>query len=245
MAKKELRFTIQNATPLTLPMSRLADYLTQLSLVLGSEDAVHFLRVDEGNSAVCPIVIDENRQDAVIKRAQSVSRGQGPKEATKAYKSLHSTLQQDDRSAELEWEDGEVILYFPLPAQKTQEVFGPFWQDGSVDGMLVMIGGIDETVPVHLLDEGGRHICNASREMAKSLAPYLFGVPIRVYGRGRWIRNAQGKWEMQWFDISKFEALEELSVPEIVSRLRSIPENDLMTTSNLLEEMRRVRYGEE
>ena len=244
MPKKELRFNIEDTSPHTLPMARLAEYLKELATVLGNEDAVHFLRIEEG-SAGCAIEIDEGREEAVITRAQNVRRGEGPKEAIKAYKSLHDTLLEDERYAELELEDGEVILDFPLPSGKTQEVFGPFWQDGTVDGMLVMIGGLDETVPVHLLDEGGRHVCNARRETAKTLAPHLFGDPIRVHGQGKWIRNTQGKWEMHWFNISHFERLDPSSVPEVISRLRAIGGNDLMTLSDPLEEMRKIRHGEE
>ena len=146
MVKKELRFTIEGTSPNTLPMAQLVEYLKQLATVLGNEDAVHFLRVEEG-TAGCAIAIDEGREEAVITRARNVKRGQGPKEAVKAKRSLQDMLREDERSAELEWEEGEIILDFPLPSQKTQETFGPFWQDGSVDGMLVMIGGIDETVP--------------------------------------------------------------------------------------------------
>ena len=50
---------------------------------------------------------------------------------------------------------------------------------------------------------------------------------------------------MQWFDISNFETLHASSVPEVVSRLRAIPENDLMTLSDPLEEMRKIRHGDE
>jgi hypothetical protein len=49
---------------------------------------------------------------------------------------------------------------------------------------------------------------------------------------------------LELFDISDFEELDDSSIPEIVSRLRAIPGNPLMSSKDPLEEMRRVRYGE-
>jgi hypothetical protein len=243
-AKRELLFHIESASPLTLPMQRLAEYLKQLAVLLGSTNKVHFLRVEAG-SADCAIATDEGEEPKIVERVYGIKRGTGPREAIEAYSSLLTALQDDDREAELELENGTVILDFPLARASQEEVFGPFWQAGSLDGILVKIGGRDETVPVHLVDEGRYHICNADHEMAKQLAPHLFGNPIRVHGEGKWIRNAQGTWEMQWFDIHRFEDLDDSSLPEVVSRLRAIPNNDLMSLKDPLEEMRKLRHGED
>jgi hypothetical protein len=101
----------------------------------------------------------------------------------------------------------------------------------------------DSTVPVHLLSEGIDFRCNASIDMARKLAHYLLQKPIRVYGRGKWYRNPNGKWSLDLFDIFSFEELEDASVPEIVSKLRAIPGNPLMSSDDPLEEMRRIRHG--
>jgi hypothetical protein len=93
----------------------------------------------------------------------------------------------------MEWDKGEVLIEFPRQSHSTEETYGPFWEDGSLDGMLIKIGGMDETVPVHLLYEGVHHACNTTRELARKLAPYIFGKTIRVYGRGKWYRNSEGK----------------------------------------------------
>jgi hypothetical protein len=47
-----------------------------------------------------------------------------------------------------QWYKGEVLVEFPRKSQGTDATFGPFSEDGSLDGMLVKIGGMDETVPV-------------------------------------------------------------------------------------------------
>jgi hypothetical protein len=242
MPKKELHFSIEGATPHTLSMARLAEYLKELAKLLGSEDKVHFLRVDEG-SADCAMEVEEEEQSVISDRVRQAKMGQGPKEAIKALKSIHFFLDEDDRSALMEWEEGEIILEFPKKSQEGQDTFGPFWEDGSLDGMLVKIGGMDETVPVHLVYEGVHHICNATREMARKLAPYIFGKPIRVHGRGKWYRNPEGKWEMHWFDILQFEELSDASLLDVVGKLRSVPDNDLMKSKNPLGDMLKIRHG--
>ena len=244
MANKEFHFTIRESTPHTLPMARLAEYLRQLAKVFGNEESVHFLRVEEG-SADCAIEVDEEKEPAIVDRVRAASVGEGPKEAVDAHNTLWADLVHDNVSAELELPNGDILLEFPAAVFDKTETFGPFWQDGTLDGILVKIGGMDETVPVHLVDEGAHHTCNASRELARQLAPRLFGNPIRVYGRGKWFRNAVGKWEMKWFDIFRFEDLESTSLLETVSRLRSIQDNDLLRLEDPLEEMRKLRHGEE
>jgi hypothetical protein len=242
-ATKELFFHIDNASPHTLPMERLAEYLKSLAVLLGSTNKVHFLRVDPG-SASCAIETEQEEEFKIVDRVKGIQKGSGPREALEAYTSLRDALERDDTEAELELEDGTVILDFPLSKPNEQETFGPFWEAGTVDGILVKIGGIDETVPVHLVGQG-YHICNADHEMAKQLAPRLFGNPIRVHGEGKWIRNLQGKWEMQWFNIRRFEDLDDSSLPEVVSRLRAIPDNDLLSLKDPLDEMRKLRQGDE
>ena len=244
MPKRELYFAIEGTTPHVLPMVRLAAYLKDLAVVLGSENSVHFIKVSEG-SAACVLEIDEEETASVLSRAQGVPTGNAPKEAVTAYESLQKSLQSDELSADLKMETGETLLQFPLVSEKLVETFGPFWQEGTLDGMLVKVGGLDDTVPVHLLDVGTHHVCNATREIARELAPHLFGNPIRVHGKGRWVRNPQGQWEMGWFDISSFEDLDDKNIFEVVSRLRSIPDNELMTLKDPLEEMRKIRHGDE
>jgi hypothetical protein len=242
MPRKELHFSIEDATPHTLAMARLADYLKELAKLLGNEDRVHFLRVDEG-SAACAMEIEEDEDNVISERVRQAAKGVGPKEAVKAYKSLRDYLEEDKRSAYMEWKDGDVILQFPKKSEDGQETFGPFWQEGSLDGILVKIGGLDETVPVHLIYEGVHHVCNTTRDVAKNLGHHLYGKPIRVHGRGKWYRNSEGRWELRWFDIFQFEELSDTTLLDVVARLRSIPANDLMSSKDPLGDMLRIRRG--
>jgi hypothetical protein len=243
MAKKELRFHIEGTTPHEISMSRLAEYLREIADLLGNKQDVHFLRVETG-SLPCIMEIEEQKEDAIISRVKKAIVNRGPKEAVNASSKLRLMLKRDDFSAEFKTDNGETFASYPLGKEKKEETFGPFWQEGSLDGIVVRLGGIDETLPVHLVFEGRQYICNATREMVKQLGSYIWGNPIRVHGKGKWYRNAQGMWELQFFDILGFEPLQETTLSEAVSDLRAISENRLASLADPLDEMQKLRHGE-
>ena len=243
VAKKELRFHIEGTTPHAIPMARLAEYLRELSILFGNKHHVHFLRVETG-SLPCVIEVDQEYEDRIFRRVKGATLKRGPKDAVKANSSLRAMLKADRFWAELKQENGNVVVSYPLIKDKKQETFGPFWQPGSLDGMVVRLGGIDETLPVHLVYEGRQYICNASREIVRQLGPYIWGSPIRAHGRGKWYRNEQGIWEMLFFDIESIEALDSTTLSDAVSRLRAIPNNELHSLKDPISEMEKVRRGE-
>ncbi len=242
MTRKELRFNIKNATPHTLPMARLADYLKKLSVVLGNEDRVHFLRMEEG-SAPALIEIDAEIESAVIYRAKNAANGQGPKEAVQNFASLRDDLEQDGLIADLEQDEGGIIAEFASPRQAGEETFGPVWQEGSVDGLLTRIEGIDETIHATLIFEGSRYRAECNREVGMQLGMYFWKM-IRAFGKGKWWRNADGKWVLEKIVIQSVEGVEDVSLPDTVAKLRAIPDNDLHSLKDPLGEMLKIRRGE-
>jgi hypothetical protein len=242
VAKKEIRFHIEGTTPHALPMARLAKYLAELSVLFGNKHHVHFLRVETG-SVPCVIEVDQEYEERIFRRVRKAMLKRGPRDAVKANSSLRVMLKEDDFWAELKQENGDVVASYPLIKDKKQETFGPFWQEGSIAGMVVRLGGIDETLPVHLIYEGRQYICNASRETVKKLGPYIWGNPIMAHGKGKWYRNEQGIWEMLFFDIESFEELDATTLSEAVTRLRAIPNNELVSLKDPLAEMEKIRNG--
>ena len=111
---------------------------------------------------------------------------------------------------------------FPGVEQTPGLTYGPLRERGSLDGVLIRVGGKDDTVPVHLLDGDKVHVCNANREVARRLAPDLFGSILRVHGEGRWERDQEGKWNLLRFDIRDFEPLDDVPLGEAVRRLRAV-----------------------
>ena len=239
---RKLVFVIPEANPHKISMTRLLEYLTELATVLGNRNNVHFMKVEEG-SLPCYMEVEDQAEPLVIERAKSIARGEGTQEAQSSFNTLREFLKEDEYSAELQTETGDVIVDFPLAPPETP-IYGPIVQEGTLDGLLVNMGGVDDTVPVDLLSEGKRYNCDATVEMIKKLRNYLLEKPIRLHGRGRWYRNAQGKWELHGFDIQGFEELDDSSLTEVVARLRAIPGNELTTLPNPLEEIRKIRHGE-
>jgi hypothetical protein len=244
MAKKEIRFHIEGTTPHSLPMARLAEYLAELATLFGNKHHVHFLRVETG-SMPCVIEVDQEYEGRVFTRVKKATLKRGPKDAVRANSSLRMMLKKDRFWAELQQDNGNVVVSYPLVKEQKEETFGPFWQDGSLDGFVVRLGGIDETLPVHLLYEGRAYICNASRETVRELGPRIWGNPVRVHGKGKWYRNEQGIWEMLFFDIHSWEDLEDSTLSDAVAHLRAIPNNDLLSLKDPLAQMRKIRSGED
>lgn len=238
----ELRLKIDGFTPLTLPMARLAEYLKDLSALLGSEQAVHFIKVGKG-SANLVHVIDEAEVSAVRQRLTLVKSVNPPTDLLRAYTALNEKLRADRVKGRILDDTGARLLYFPGIKTEQPVTYGPFNQPGTVEGVLIKIGGRDETVPVHIEDGTNSYTCNASRDMARRLAPYLFGKPIRLHGTGKWYRDEDGTWELTWFNISDFEELSDDALPVVISRLREIQDNKWESVNDPLDELERIRRG--
>ncbi len=121
--------------------------------------------------------------------------------------------------------------------------YGPLTERGTLDGVLIRVGGKDETEPVHLLDGDKVHLCNANREVARRLAPNLFGATLRVHGEGRWERDLDGNWNLLRFDIRDFEPLDDVPLGEAVERLRAVQGSGWQRVSEPARELHRLRGG--
>ena len=119
--------------------------------------------------------------------------------------------------------------------------FGAVNQPGILDGVLIRIGGRDDTVPAHLRDGDVIHYCNTTEDMAKRLAVYLYGPPLRLQGEGRWERNADGIWSMKRFNIVEFQELDDAPLSEVVERLRGIDGSGWKNIDNPSLELQQLR----
>lgn len=93
----------------------------------------------------------------------------------------------------------------------------------SLTGIVYCVGGKGKTASVKLEDRAGNSfLCRASRARAKQLLEHMWGAPIRVIGRGRWLRGSDGNWRLLAFHIHDFAPLEQESLSDTVARLRAI-----------------------
>ena len=133
---------------------------------------------------------------------------------------------------------------YHLAVEETRGLaYGPLREGGTLDGVLIRVGGKDEAEPVHLLDGDKVHVCNANREMARRLAPNLFGATLRVHGEGRWERDQDGNWNLLRFDIRDFEPLDDVPLVEAVKRLRAVKGSGWQRISEPTRELHRLRGG--
>lgn len=216
-----LEFVIDAYSPETLPMSRLAEYMADLARLLGEQEHVHFVELTSG-SAKLVHAVEHEAIPKVRSRVRAASSGEGDPEACRAFTALDHMLRDDNASGELREPQGAQLLIFPGNTRQLDEEYGPLNEEGQLYGVPIMVGGKKKIVPVHIEDGELIHNCEASREVASEIAACLFKSPVRVFGIGRHIRNAEGRWEMRSFRISHFEKLDARPLAETVERLRGI-----------------------
>jgi hypothetical protein len=218
----EFRFEIKAYSPETMPLERLARYLDNLAILLGEAKSVHLLRI-EGGSTVPVVSIDWESVPKVKQRANDVRNNEGPEEARRAKRAIEKDLADDNAQyGDLLDHHGGRVIRFPGREKLTEPEYGPFSQPGTLDGVPIVVGGENDPVPVHLQDRGHIHNCLASRNVAKEVSQYLFTVPVRVAGVGRWVRTADGVWSMRRFTIQTVQPLRAESWADATARLRAI-----------------------
>jgi hypothetical protein len=239
----EYRLRIDAFSVESLPMSRLAEYMAELARLLGEPERVHFSRLESG-SAVLVSSIEEPAAPKVSERLQKVRQGEGPKEAMQAYKALDTLLAKDNAVATLAESGGTEIIAFPGRTRPKPMKYGPFREDGSLDGVVIRIGGRDDTIPVLLRDaEGAEYPCQTSVELSKQLAQHYRGATIRVHGSGKWLREENGTWVLQQFDIDRFEVMDDSALTEVVAKLRAV-EGSNWDGKTALDDVIGLRRGE-
>ena len=237
----ELRFLIDVFTPETLPMGRLADYMSQLAMLLGEVEHVHFVGL-EGGSAVLTARADPVAVPAVERRLADASCGRGDPVALKAVQTLDDMLANDNAIGRLLDHGGVEIIAFKGRDRPKPLEYGPFPEEGVLEGVVYRMGGTADVVPISLIDGTCTHRCSAKRALARQIAPHYDGGVLRVWGTGTWMRLANGAWIMRSFEIKSFELLDDAPLADVVKRLQAVegadwgddPATDLM----------RLRIGE-
>lgn len=237
-------FRIEGLTPRTLPMDRLAEYLAELASLMGETERVHFAGVKSG-SVVLMAYVEQQAAPKVRLRVAQARDPEAPLAIRKHYDRLNELLRSDNAHGQLKVGTSNV-LKFPGRKLARDERIGPFNEHTEIDGVLVRIGGIDDTAHAHLQDpEGQTRICIVSRDKARQLAAYLYGAPLRVTGTGRWQRTEQGKWELVQLKLVDFRTLKDEELPAVVQRLRAVPGSGWLRENDPLGILERIRKGDE
>jgi hypothetical protein len=217
----EYRFKIDAYTPDTIPMARLAEYMAQLAEILGEKASVHFKKLVAGST----VVVSRIQREAVPKvtaRAAAVRRGDAPRDALRAYRTVNKMLRDDDGVGSFaSAASNRPLIRFPGRDEK-EEQFTSVREQGTLDGIVVRIGGKDMSVHI-TLDQQGEPLAGiwTNRTIGKQLAHKLFE-PVRLFGKGRWTRDSDGIWVLADFKVESFEALDDAPLSAALSDLRSV-----------------------
>lgn len=225
----EYVFHIDVFRPDTMPMERLAQYLAALAKMFGHTDHTHFRGITEG-SAKLHTVIDPVDAPKVEARLNGVRIGDAPKDAIAGKLALEDLLANDNAVATLtEGDTDRVVIPFIGRNRPKALAFPPFREDTSIDGVLVKIGGKDPSAHATLQDGDVFHAgVTMRRQLARELAPLLYGPTIRMFGNGRFERQPDGVWKMTDFKVDRYERLDERPIGEALAQIRAVPGNRLM-----------------
>ncbi len=251
---KEFRFKIDGEidgvkiTPYTMPLARLALYLMDLAQLLGHNESVHLMKVDEG-SAEPVFYVDPDEESRVILQVRNAQKGMGPRNANRAYKKLDSKLRHDNATGRIiDPAKKADIIEFPGNKANLPEIYENIRERASVTGLLKRVGGFDNTIPIHLLRKDGAILyCEANDNIAQQLAHGYYAKPVRIHGIATYSRGNEGKWKMENFKIQSFDEapLIDESFTETMDKLRAIEGNEWAEVANPLDELQRMRHGEE
>ena len=239
--REKFTFRIDSFTPETLPMARLAEYLAQLAALYGSDERVHFDKIKKG-SAILQVIVDEPAIPKVFQRLQSVKSGASDGEAKKAYAALDRLLRSDNAVGTISREKGGKILEFPGRKAPAPEMY-TMTQPTTIDGVVIKIGGRDDTIPVTLRDQEGKAInCQIRGEAhAKALSQHYLAAPIRVHGIAKWTRYADGTWEIETLQIQSYEELDTAPLDDVITDLRRVQGNGWKSMENPIQEWKKMR----
>ena len=247
---KRLIFYIDAYSPETIPMAKLAEYMADFAALLGRDNAVHFAGLEDGSTKLAARVEFED-VPKVTARLNDIKRGNPPKDAVKVFETIDKRLANDNATGRIlvEGEEGisepVTLLIFPGRDRPKSQSYGPFNQDGSLDGILIAVGGKDDTVPLRLQNGEITYTnCDTTRAIARDLGKHMFE-PIRIYGTGRWMREVDNSWTLIRFRVHRFDVLGKDSLRDTVTALRAVGGSGWKDMTDPLAELNDLRRDDD
>lgn len=217
-AMQTITLHLDGTSPEQLSMTRLAEYLRELSTLLGYRESVHFEGVSQGSACLNALVEDDKYQ-AVVHQACLAAAGEGARRAQKAYQQLASLMEEDRVDGTLLNGTAQVLEF---PKAKTAAPPVVIRKKGSVQGRLYFVGGKDETILVRLEGATGESLlCEVGTALAEQLGSLLFK-PVRLHGEGVWESRPNGGWRLKKLQAHSFDRLENGTLKSGIKKLRAL-----------------------
>lgn len=210
-------------SPKNIPMEKLAQYMDVFAKILGDESYVRFSAIEDGCVAIAAS-IEAQFKPEVDKRLASINFKTHNQKLAQLVAKLNFLLDQDNADAFIKPKGESVIIAFKHHSK--QPSFGPLHEDCTLEGRLIDLGGLDETINITLRDGTNDWKCETSRTIALQMREHLLEDTIlRVHGHALWIRTHTGEWRIaprKRFWINNFEMLEKKGVLSTIKALQTI-----------------------
>jgi hypothetical protein len=216
-------FYIAAYSPETIPMARLARYMQAFAAMLGHEHGVHFDHLKPGSTQVVTR-IEREEIPKVADQLDRVRRREASQEALRAWDEIDRLLAEDNATGYVYAGNNQSaqIIEFPGANRPKPVRYGPFTQEGSIDGILVSVTGADQTIHVQLQNGNLKYTgIETDRETGRQLGKH-FLEPIRLHGSGRWLREEDGSWTLRRFKVRGFDVLKNNELAESLEALRRV-----------------------
>lgn len=216
----EYPFRIVGPKPETISMARLATYMGELARLLGSQESVHFSRIEDRSVAIVAYAPIEDLP-LISPRVRSASRGDADAEAASPWKKINEYLAEDGWTAEMPLPRSGEVITFPGKS-RSAKILRSVSQPTSIQGRVVRIEGGGDIVRVGLDIDGDLTArISIDAQNAQRLANH-FHRNVRLSGEGRWKRDGGGKWTLEHLSATSFVLLEDTPLDEALDRLRSV-----------------------
>ena len=246
----EYEFELDAYTPATIPMERLAKYMTMLAKLFGNHSSVHFSALRAGSTCLLQKV-DYEAIPKIEARLNALKNHNAISDEKVAFDEINKMCAADNATGAIYRRKdnarvGEVFIMFEGIRLAKPVRFGPFAEPVSFDGELVRIGGKDKTAHATIIDpEGVAWNGEMTKELAAGIAQYLYRGTLRLHGNAKWFREETGEWVLQDLKINGFEALKEETLQEVTDRLRHLKNSDWHKIENIDEHIRLSRGDDE
>ena len=218
---ERFEFVVPGYTPDTMPLDRLIEYLTQLTVILGNPSDLHLVGIEK--SSTKPVLIMPHH--AAVKarhRARETWEGGGSARQRSAYNRIRRMVADDGGKPAVLTSRQITILEFSSVDLGADQEISSMRQASSVAGELIRVGGDSEFDQILLKEFSGDVVsgCFATKEVAKQLAKCLHE-HVRLHGIASWSRDRRGKWQISRMKVLTFETLENDSLSEAIAEAQA------------------------
>lgn len=217
---------IPGASPATLPMDKLADYLKEFAELLGLENKPVFVGIKNASIGLKGKV-PPRRRDQAWKRVQE-AKYKPTSRPGRHLKAIETLLSRDGfREAELKDNEGKVLCLFRSEEQIPMQTM-TVRKHGAVDGIVTGLKGADDTMHLYLRDQMSRdhNLVVRDEELARELLRHFRAGMVRVRVYGSWQRTEDG-WvpESGRCVVDSYDQLDETPLAEVMASLANIAGN--------------------